>query len=94
MQPALVQLGRSITIAALLLFAAAQTLEQSHWHDHVDPLCAVCTHADGNDALAAEAPALEASRQSSATAPDAATNPPALTPFYRHGPRAPPHALI
>ncbi len=53
------QTWRAIAAAAVLLFAAGQLVEQSHFHINadIDPLCSVCTHADGQDGAISAAPA-------------------------------------
>ena len=86
---------RGMTMAAMLLFAAAQLVEQSHFHSHaeLDPLCVVCAHATGQDGVPTSAPSIEP--QPFVAVPVALPtlqSIPNLTSFGQQ-PRAPPHIL-
>ena len=87
------QFWRGITMAAVLLFAAAQLVEQSHVHAESDALCTVCTHAGGSDGIPTLAQSIEiASPDVLPAAPQAIQT---ITTLSVGGnqPRAPPHLL-
>ncbi len=87
------QFWRGITMAAVLLFAAAQLVEQSHVHAESDALCTVCTHAGGTDGLPTLAQSIEIAPPDVLPAAPQTLQAITTLPVCGNHARAPPHLL-